>query len=330
MMKVFVLAALCAVTLAFVPIDHKSALDTLTGQALVDYVNSAQSLFKTEHVEVTEEEMKSRVMDLKYAAPHSDEIRATEVNIELDTIPASFDSRTHWSECKSIKLIRNQATCGSCWAFGAAEVISDRTCIETKGAQQPIISPDDLLSCCGSSCGNGCEGGYPIQALRWWDSKGVVTGGDYHGAGCKPYPIAPCTSGSCPESKTPACSLSCQSGYTTAYAKDKHFGTSAYAVAKKVASIQTEIMTNGPVEAAFTVYEDFYKYKSGVYKHTAGKALGGHAIKIIGWGTESGSPYWLVANSWGTSWGESGFFKIFRGDDQCGIESAVVAGKARV
>lgn len=107
-------------------------------------------------------------------------------------------------------------------------------------------------------------------------------------------------------------------------------GVSAYAVPKNAASIQAEIYANGPVEAAFSVYEDFYKYKSGVYKHTAGKYLGGHAIKIIGWGTESGSPYWLVANSWGVNWGESGFFKIYRGDDQCGIESAVVAGKAKV
>uniref|UniRef100_A0A8R1EF30 Pept_C1 domain-containing protein n=1 Tax=Caenorhabditis japonica TaxID=281687 RepID=A0A8R1EF30_CAEJA len=329
-MKFVVLAALCAATFAFVPIDHKSALETITGQALVDYVNSAQNMFTTQHTEVSDEEMKSRVMDGKYAAAHSDEIRATERAQVLDTIPATFDSRSAWPECKSIKQIRNQATCGSCWAFGAAETISDRICIETKGAQQPIISPDDILSCCGSSCGNGCEGGYPIQALRWWDSKGVVTGGDYKGAGCKPYPIAPCTSGSCPESKTPSCSLSCQSGYSTAYAKDKHFGTSAYAVAKKVASIQTEIHENGPVEAAFSVYEDFYKYTSGVYKHTAGKYLGGHAIKIIGWGTESGSPYWLVANSWGTDWGESGFFKILRGVDECGIESAVVAGKAKV
>jgi len=47
-------------------------------------------------------------------------------------------------------------------------------------------------------------------------------------------------------------------------------------------------MTNGPAEAAFTVYEDFLTYKSGVYKHTSGSALGGHAVKIMGWGNENG------------------------------------------
>jgi cathepsin B len=85
-------------------------------------------------------------------------------------------------------------------------------------------------------------------------------------------------------------------------------------------------MTNGPVEASFTVYEDFLAYKTGVYKHTTGSALGGHAIKIFGWGVENDSPYWLVANSWNEDWGDQGTFKIFRGHNECGIEGGVVAG----
>ena len=67
-------------------------------------------------------------------------------------------------------------------------------------------------------------------------------------------------------------------------------------------------MTLGPVEAAFTVYEDFPTYKSGVYSHKTGGELGGHAIKIIGWGAEPGEdrdiPYWQVVNSWNEDWGE--------------------------
>ena len=85
-------------------------------------------------------------------------------------------------------------------------------------------------------------------------------------------------------------------------------------------------MTNGPVEAAFDVYEDFVSYKSGVYAHTTGSYLGGHAIKILGWGVENGSAHWIVANSWNEDWGDQGFFKIARGSDECGIESGVVAG----
>lgn len=87
-----------------------------------------------------------------------------------------------------------------------------------------------------------------------------------------------------------------------------------------------EIYKNGPVEAAFMVYEDFVTYKSGVYHHVSGSMLGGHAIKILGWGVENGVKYWLVANSWNTSWGDNGYFKILRGSDECGIEDRVSAG----
>jgi len=89
-------------------------------------------------------------------------------------------------------------------------------------------------------------------------------------------------------------------------------------------------MTNGPVEASFTVYLDFVTYKSGVYVHKTGGALGGHAIKILGWGVDNGVAYWTVANSWNTDWGAAGYFLIKRGVDECGIESGVVAGKPKL
>ncbi len=68
------------------------------------------------------------------------------------------------------------------------------------------------------------------------------------------------------------------------------------------------------MEAAFTVYEDFFSYSSGVYHHVYGGIAGGHAIKVLGWGHEDGLDYWLCANSWGTSWGLQGLFKIKIGD----------------
>jgi len=77
------------------------------------------------------------------------------------------------------------------------------------------------------------------------------------------------------------------------------------------------------METAFNVYSDFMNYKSGVYQHKSGVLEGGHAIKILGWGTASGLNYWLCANSWGTSWGESGFFRIAYGE--CGIDSSIYA-----
>ena len=64
-------------------------------------------------------------------------------------------------------------------------------------------------------------------------------------------------------------------------------------------------------------------YKSGVYQHVTGGMLGGHAVKIIGYGTDSksGLDYWLVANSWNTDWGVNGYFMIRRGNNECNFEA---------
>lgn len=68
-------------------------------------------------------------------------------------------------------------------------------------------------------------------------------------------------------------------------------------------------------------------YKSGVYQYVAGSSLGGHAVKIIGWGVENKVPYWLVVNSWNEGWGERGLFKILRGSNHVGIEGGIYAGR---
>lgn len=90
--------------------------------------------------------------------------------------------------------------------------------------------------------------------------------------------------------------------------------------------MKKELVTNGPIEAVFDVFEDFLTYQSGVYSRTKGKHLGAHAIKILGYGVENGVKYWLCANSWNEEWGDKGFFKIRRGRDECGIETSGVAG----
>ncbi|XP_068683955.1 uncharacterized protein [Montipora foliosa] len=97
---------------------------------------------------------------------------------------------------------------------------------------------------------------------------------------------------------------------------------------EKVEAIQIEIMSYGPVEAVFTVYEDFMVYREGVYIHVSGGTVSLHAIKMLGWGTSSeGIDYWICANSWGTTWGMNGNFYIRRGTNECGIESGIVAGR---
>ncbi|PIO69116.1 papain family cysteine protease [Teladorsagia circumcincta] len=130
---------------------------------------------------------------------------------------------------------------------------------------------------------------------------------------------------------TPPCVKKCQSSYKKDYTADKYYGKTAYDVPFSVQAIQREIMKNGPVVAIYTVYQDFAHYRRGIYKatylqHTAGKATGAHAVKIIGWGKEENTPYWIIANSWHNDWGENGFFRMIRGINDCGIEGHVAAG----
>ncbi|EFA09153.1 cathepsin B precursor [Tribolium castaneum] len=250
------------------------------------------------------------------------------INVIPEAIPETFDGRTHWSQCPSLKNIRNQGNCGSCWAFGSVEVMTDRLCIASKGKTKFEFSADDLLACC-TACGKGCDGGAPYRAFEYWVAKGIVSGGDYNSnEGCQPYEGSAFLN-----SVTPKCSTKClNSKYTTPYAKDKHYGTDfIYMTSKNVAEIQTEIMNNGPVVTHMDVYEDFYSYKSGVYQHVSGNSMGGHAVKIIGWGTEKGVPYWLIANSWGAKWADlDGFYKILRGKNHCKIETYIYGGTPQV
>ncbi|KAH9319789.1 hypothetical protein KI387_021558, partial [Taxus chinensis] len=221
-------------------------------------------------------------------------------------LPKQFDAR--------------EGHCGSCWAFGAAEALSDRFCIHFN--VNVTLSENDLVACCGFMCGDGCDGGYPLAAWQYFISNGVVT------AECDPYfDNAGCAHPGCePLYPTPRCEKQCKD-QNQKWGESKRYSATAYNVGSKPYDIMAEVFTNGPVEVAFSVFEDFAHYKSGVYKYTKGDYLGGHAVKLIGWGTtDDGIDYWIVANSWNRSWGENGYFKIVRGTNDCGIEEDVVAG----
>ena len=176
---------------------------------------------------------------------------------------------------------------------------------------------------------NGCNGGDVYTAWVFVSTIGITTGGEYGSTNwCNSYPFEKCDFldsspyPECPvvEAATPECSTTCQSGYPVSYIADKHFFDKPYTF-RDAESMQLDILTNGPLVATFTVYEDFYAYKSGVYQHVYGEDTGSHAIKILGWGVENGVPYWLCANSWNEYWGDHGYFKILRGSNECGIES---------
>jgi cathepsin B len=258
--------------------------------------------------------------------------------VDLGSLPNEFDPRVHWPNCPTLKEVRDQGSCGSCWVFGAVGAMSDRICIASNGKVNAHISAEDLLSCC-DDCGNGCDGGFPQAAWQFFLKTGLVTGGQYGShQGCRPYSIEPCehhingSRRSCSEelSPTPKCKEQCESGYAISYSSDKHFGKTVYTLPNNEDQIKTELYNHGPIEVDFLVYSDFLQYKSGVYHHVTGEEMGGHAVKMMGWGVENGTPYWLVANSWNTDWGDNGFFKILRGKNECGIESDGVAGMMKL
>nr|AAR88096.1 cathepsin B-like cysteine protease [Callosobruchus maculatus] len=250
-------------------------------------------------------------------------------------LPEEFDARKQWSKCESIKEIRDQSGCGSCWAVSSASVMSDRICIQSDQKNQLRISAADMIECC-ESCTfsvDGCHGGIPSFTFTEWKDSGFVSGGEYNSTnGCMSYPLPRCN----PSCKTlydaPTCKKECDKGSPLKYEEDKHYAKQAYRIMSKVErQIQLEIIKNGPVVASFTVYADFIHYLSGVYKFDGeSKLLGGHAVRIIGWGIENGTyPYWLVSNSWNERWGDQGLFKIWRGKNECGIEEEITAGLPR-
>jgi cathepsin B len=182
--------------------------------------------------------------------------------------------------------------------------MSDRVCIASGGKTDVVLSPQDMVSC--DSWNQGCNGGILSWAWSYIANTGLVSDS------CFPYTSQTGTA--------PKCAKTCSDGSAWKKYKCKK---NSIVEARGVDAIKTEVSTNGPLETGFTVYEDFMSYKSGVYHHTTGSQLGGHAVKIVGYGSEGGVDYWICANSWGSAWGESGFFRIQQGD--CGIDSAAYA-----
>ncbi|KAK5581300.1 hypothetical protein RB653_001331 [Dictyostelium firmibasis] len=277
---------------------------------------------KTIHHETWVEEKNDQFDNIKIGSLLGFKKSANRPHIPVKTfdssiqVPTTFDSQTNWPNCTSIGEIQNQARCGSCWAFGATESATDRLCIHKNEDVQ--LSFMDMVTCDQND--NGCEGGDALTAWQWLKNKGAVS------AECLPYTIPTCPPAQQPcldFVNTPDCVEKCDSNSTLIYDQDKHKMAKIYSVNSEDAILQ-EISTNGPVEACFNVYEDFLGYKSGVYIHKSGKFLGGHCVKLVGYGTLNGVTYYKANNQWTDSWGDQGTFLI--GRNQCGISGEVVAG----
>jgi len=240
-------------------------------------------------------------------------------------LPTDFDIREAHPDCTWVKTIIDQGGCGSCWAWAASGCMATRMCMATKGKINTRFSPQHIMLC-NTEDELGCGGGALDNVwtfLTTASRQGVTT------EECVPYGWwNPDGGGHCP--------AVCQDGNTTVaeagvyHAQAGRVWTPAGkpGSAEQVQAMQTEIMTNGPLEVGIELFSDFAAYKSGVYHLTVNASYGGgHAVQIIGWGTDTDSSddYWLVQNTYGAQWGENGYFRIRRGTNEIGIEDEVIA-----
>lgn len=262
----------------------------------------------------------------------------------LQTFPPSFDLRGKYPKCWSLFFIRNQGTCGSCWAFATMTSISDRICMQTYGQVNPVqrsYSYQDMLECCPTAycgvdpnAGGGCGGGFPDGAMAWARDVGVVTGEQYgNNTLCKSFWLSPFA----PQPRSsPACSKVCSAASGKVYKNDVKkiktymvYGNWQFTGSQMITAAKTAIFRRGTIVSFLNIFADFYTYKSGIYTVTWGSIQGAHVVRMIGWGVSAtGVPYWICANSWGSSWGMNGYVWIKMGTNEASIEEYMVEGLA--
>ena len=115
-----------------------------------------------------------------------------------------------------------------------------------------------------------------------------------------------------------SCAAHIQETGNHAHYKNRLTAISSYKALYSADQVKAYIATTGPVMAGMVVYTDFFDYDGGIYSQEYGDFAGNHAVLIVGYNDNEG--YWICKNSWGTSWGESGWFRIKQG--QCGMGSS--------
>jgi cathepsin X len=227
-----------------------------------------------------------------------------------------------WNDVRGMNYltnIRNQHVpqyCGSCWAHAATSTFSDRIKI-MRNAQWPDINiaPQVLISCEHNSL--GCHGGNAATAFKWMleneitdETCSIYTGrGLDNGGHCSP--MTKCRN--------------CNPG-EACFIPDEYpiFHSAEYGEVSGEEAMMQEIYQRGPIACGTAVTMELEEnYTSGVYCDETGDMDIVHDVSIVGYGvTEEGEKYWTVRNSWGTHWGENGFFRVCRGKNNLNIESA--------
>ncbi|XP_072303963.1 cathepsin S-like [Eucyclogobius newberryi] len=214
----------------------------------------------------------------------------------LNVVNVSLPSAVDWRKKGLVTEVKTQGSCGSCWAFSAAGALEGQL-KKSKGVLMSL-STQNLLDCSNKYGNRGCEGGFMTYAFKYViKNQGIAADNSYPYNGkrghCKynpDYNAANCT------------------GYTFLPKGDER-------------ALKVAVATVGPISVAIDATRPkFVFYKSGVYKDKYCTHSVNHGVLVVGYGTEDGQDYWLVKNSWGTGYGESGYVKMVRNKkNQCGI-----------
>ena len=284
-------------------------------EEFVSKINSVQSLWEaTQYSEMSDwtlGDLQRRAGGLSKTAtprpltsPVSEELR-----LAASQLPDSFDWRNR-DGVDFVSPVRDQAQCGSCYAFASMAMMESRLRILTNNSLQVVLSPQDVVGC--SEYSQGCKGGFPyLIAGKYAQDFGVVE------ESCFPY-----------TGKDSACIP--ETGCTRYYGTDYYYIGGYYGACNEP-QMRLELVNNGPIAVSFEVLNDFMHYKGGIYRHTGLTdrfnpwEITNHVVLVVGYGSEGGVPYWSVKNSWGEDWGENGYFRIVRGVDEVSIESMAVA-----
>ncbi|KAF7228601.1 cathepsin O [Nothobranchius furzeri] len=214
----------------------------------------------------------------------------------IKEFPAKFD----WREKGVVGPVQNQLSCGSCWAFSVVGAVQSVYAIG--GSQLEQLSVQQVVDC--SFKNKGCDGGSPSVALTWLKQTKVklVTQSDY------PY-----------KAKTGICHFFSRS----------HGGVSVKDFSLQDFSGQEEAMMgqlvqNGPL-AVIVDAVSWQDYLGGIIQHHCTSQWSNHAVLVVGYDTTGEIPYWIVQNSWGTSWGNEGYVYVKIGSNVCGIAESVAA-----
>ncbi|XP_070692531.1 cathepsin O [Pempheris klunzingeri] len=216
--------------------------------------------------------------------------------LKTEGLPANFD----WRDKAVVAPVQNQQACGSCWAFSVVGAMQSVRAIG--GSQLVQLSVQQVLDC--SFRNQGCNGGSPFQALNWLEKTRVklVPQSDY------PY-----------KAKTEICHFFSQSHGGVAV---RNF--TAHDFSGQEEAMMGQLVQNGPL-AAIVDAVSWQDYLGGIIQHHCSSQWSNHAVLVVGYNTSGDIPYWIVQNSWGTTWGNEGYVYIKMGDNVCGIADSVAA-----